>query len=177
MKSFFSPLVIGLHPLVNSYSSCTSMLLMNRDYTFWLTWIIFHGLLINLLVSAVDVWTWPRGDTWSSYFWVAHCRSHQWSIQCHSIGDTYSGSFALINIPKSCYIIPHTLICEVSESNLICECMNVVCTLQDSSLRSSNLVRSSWQTLQISHGMPLISAGKCWASMATTLTSFCDHVS
>lgn len=45
----------------------------------------------DLYLHTVDIQTWQRRDTRSSYFWFACSRSHPWSIQCNSIRDTYSG--------------------------------------------------------------------------------------
>lgn len=52
---------------------------------------LFPWLLI-FYFYAVGIQTWQWRDTRSSYFWAACSRSHPWSIQCYSIGDSYSGT-------------------------------------------------------------------------------------
>lgn len=133
--------------------------LVLRSHFLWVHLLLcFYQLDITncrLCFLAVDIQTWQWRDTRSSYFWFACSRSHPWSIQCNCIRDTYSGKF-FYHIYVYWHLVTNnshkvfTLIypaCLVNFTVLWYNAGHKICRSC-----TSNFVRGSWWTIQISKG-------------------------
>lgn len=77
-------------PLHSSDQDCWFNM-MPESKNYWYCCLKWYTYKLNLFFYAVDIQAWQWWNPWGSYFWTTCRRSHTWSIQCHSLGHTFTG--------------------------------------------------------------------------------------